>query len=137
MTEIEIIDVPAINRKVKIEKATRHKLLNKVKEEAQVIVHCSYKGTMLGDRIRIWKSTFLYVKNSNHRSKLVHVENITMYPTWLNVVRGQTINFTLIFTGLPMHCKQFDMIENIPEPGGFVVKNIERNNSDVYRLDMT
>lgn len=137
MTEIEIIDVPAIKREVIIDNETRHRLLNQVKEEAQVIVHCSYTGTMCDDKIRIWKSTFLYAKNSSHRSKLVHVENITMYPTWMNVDWGQTVNFTLIFTGLPKHCKQFDMIENIPEPGGFVIKNIERNNSDVYLLDMT
>lgn len=137
MTEIEIIDVPTIKREVIIDKETRHRLLNQVKEEAQVIVHCSYTGTMSDDKIRIWKSTFLYAKNSSHRSKLVHVENITMYPTWMNVDWGQTVNFTLIFTGLPKHCKQFDMIENIPEPGGFVIKNIERNNSDVYLLDMT
>lgn len=137
MTEIEIIDVPTIKPEVKIEKATHHKLLNQVKEEAQVIIHCSYTGTMWGDKIRIWKSTFLYAKDSSHRSKLVHVENITMHPTWMNVDRGQTVNFTLIFTGLPKHCKQFDMIEKIPEAGGFVIKNIERNNSDVYLLDMT
>jgi len=137
MTEIEIIDVPTIKPEVKIDKATRHKLLNQVKEEAQVIVHCSYTGTMWDDKIRIWKSTFLYVKGSSHRSKLVYTENITMYPTWMSVDRGQTVNFTLIFTGLPKHCKQFDMIENIPEPGGFVIKNIKRNISDVYLLDIT
>jgi len=137
MTEIEIIDVPTISREVKIDKATRHKLLNQVKEEAHVIVHCSYTGIMGDDKIRIWKSTFLYAKNSTHRSKLVHAENITMHPIWMNVIRGQTVNFTLIFTGLPKHCKQFDMIENIIEPGGFVIKNIERNNSDIYLLDMT
>ena len=137
MTEIEIIDVPTISREVKIDKATRHKLLNQVEEDAQVIVHCSYTGTMGYVKIRIWKSTFLYAKNSSHRSKLVHVENITMHPIWMNVIRGQTVNFTLIFTGLPKHCKQFDMIENITEPGGFVIKNIERNNCDVYLIDMT
>ncbi|MEI8110213.1 MAG: hypothetical protein WCH59_04410 [Chitinophagia bacterium] len=137
MTEIQIIDVPTIKREVKIEKATHHKLLNQVKEEAQVIIHCSYTGTMWGDKIRIWKSTFLYAKNSIHRSKLVDVKNITMHPAWMNVDRGQTVNFTLIFTGLPKHCKQFDMIEKIPEPGGFVIKKIERNNSDVYLLDIT
>jgi hypothetical protein len=53
MTEIEIIDVPTIKHEVKIDKATRNKLLNQVKEEAQVIVHCSYTGTMGDDKIRI------------------------------------------------------------------------------------
>ena len=73
----------------------------------------------------------------SHRSKLIHAENITMFPTWMNVGRKQTVNFTLIFTGLPRHCKQFDLIEKIPEEGGFVIKNIERNNTDVYLLDLT
>jgi hypothetical protein len=137
MTEIEILDVPIIKREVKIDKTTRHKLLNQFKEEAHVIVHCSYTGTMVNDQIRIWKSTFLYAKNSNHISKLVHAENITMYPKWSNVDRGKTINFSLIFTALPNHCTQFDMIEKIPEPGGFVFRNIDRNNSDIYQLDLT
>ncbi len=136
MTEIEIIDVPKTKRKAKIDKATLFKLLNQVSEEAQVIVHCSYTGIMGIEKIRIWKSVFLYAKDSSHRSKLVHAENITMYPSWMNVARGQTVNFTLFFTGLPKHCKQFDLIENIPEPAGFVIKNIERNKSDIYQLVM-
>ena len=41
MTEIEIIDVPTIKPEVKIEKDTHHKLLNQLKDEAQVIIHCS------------------------------------------------------------------------------------------------
>ena len=134
MTEIEIINVPNKKWEVKIDKATRKKLLHQFKEEAQVIVHCSYTGTLFDDKIRIWKSTFLYAKNSRHKSKLVHFENIPMYPIWKKVNIGQTVNFTLIFTGLPKHCKQFDLIEYIPEPGGFIIKNIERNNSDVYLL---
>lgn len=137
MTKIEVIDVPTIERTVKIDKATRKKLLKQFKEESQVIIHCSCTGTMHGDKIRIWKSTFLYVKDSKHKSKSVYVENITMYPTWIYVDKGQTVNFTLIFTGLPKDCKQFDLIENIPEPGGFIIKDIERNNADVYLLDLT
>lgn len=136
MTEVEIIDGPTIKREVKIDKSTRHKLLTQIKEEAQVIVHCSFTNLLGGARIRIWKSTFLYAQNSSHRSKLIHAENITMYPTWMNVGRKQTVNFTLIFTGLPKHCKQFDLIEKIPEEGGFVIKNIERNNTDVYLHDI-
>ena len=54
----------------------------------------------------------------------------------MDVANGQTINFTLIFSGLPKHCKLFDMVENIPEPGGFVFENIVRNNSDVYLLEI-
>ena len=46
------------------------------------------------------------------------------------------VNFTLIFTGLPKDCNYFDLFEKIPEPGGFLVKNIKRNNSDVYFIEI-
>ena len=136
MPEIEIIDRPAVKREVKIDSSTRLKLAYNVQEEAQVVVHCSIKGTRIIDRIRIWKTTFLYAHNSSHKSQLVHAENITMYPIWMNLANRETVTFTLIFTGLPKDCVRFDMIENIPEPGGWIVKNIERNSSDVYSLDL-
>lgn len=136
MTEIEILDVPVVKPEIKYDKATRHKLLNQVREESQVIVHCSYTAKMFYVSIRIWKSIFLYANGSSHRSRLVHQENITLYPIWTPVAIGQTIIFTLIFIGLPKHCKQFDLIERIPEPGGFEFRYIERNNSDVYLIDL-
>ena len=134
MKELEIVNEIVVKQDIIIEKVTKHMLLNNVNEESQVIVHCSFTGTRLYNRIRIWKSTFLYSQSPSHISKLVLTENITHYPTWMNVEKGQTINFTLIFTGLPRLCKQFDLIENIPEPGGFMVKNIERTNSDIYTI---
>ncbi|MBK6699300.1 MAG: hypothetical protein IPG55_05255 [Saprospiraceae bacterium] len=97
MTEIKNIDVPTLKPEVKIDKLSRQKLLNQVQEESQVIVHCTYTGSMNSDRIRIWASTFLYAKDSSHKSELIHIENITMYPIWMDVANGQTINFTLIF----------------------------------------
>ena len=137
MTEIKNIDVPTLKPEVKIDKLSKQKLLYQLQEESQVIVNCKYTGSMNSDRIRIWASTFLYAKDSSHKSELIHVENIAMYPTWMHVDLFQTVNFTLIFSGLPKHCKLFDMIENIPEPGGFVFENIVRNNSDVYLLEIT
>lgn len=136
MSEIEIIEQPNVKPEEKIEKASRYKLLNQVREESQVVIHCSFTATYYSDRIRIWKSTFLYPKDARRKSKMVHHENITLYPTWMQVENGKTVVFTLIFTGLPKHCKSFDMIERIPEPGGFEVRNIPRNNSDVYHIDL-
>jgi hypothetical protein len=136
MTEIEIIDVPAVKREVKIDSSTRLKLAYNVQEEAQVVIHCSFTGTLIADRIRIWKTTFLCAHNSSHRSQLVHAENITMYPVWMKLANRKTVTFTLIFSALPKDCVRFDMIEDIPEPGGWVVKNIERNSTDVYLLDL-
>ena len=111
--------------------------LEKIKEESQVTIHITYTGSMWGNKIRIWKSTFLHAKGSSHRSSLVHVENISVHPTWTHVSAGETINFTLIFSGLPKDCEYFDLIEDIPEPGGFIINDIKRNNSDVYHFTMT
>ena len=112
------------------------KPLEKIKEESQVTIHFKYTGSMWGNKIRIWKSTFLHAKGSSHRSSLVHVENISVHPTWTHVSAGETINFTLIFSGLPKDCEYFDLIEDIPEPGGFIINDIKRNNSDVYHFTM-
>lgn len=131
-----IIEIPTLSPQIKVDENIRTELLNQVQEESQVIVHCSYTGTILGDGIRIWESTFLYANDSTHRSKLVHHENITLFPVWTWLKEGQEINFTLIFTGLPKNCKHFDFIEKIPEPGGFEVRNIKRNKSDVYVIEL-
>jgi len=54
----------------------------------------------------------------------------------LNDANGQKMNFILIFSKLQKHFKQFDIIENKPEPGGFVFKDIDRIKSDVYSLEI-
>lgn len=103
--------------------------------EAQVIVHGSYKGSDTdADLIRIWRSTFLIAHGSAHRSKLMHFENITLYPNWTMVFPGKEHFFTLIFSGLPKDCTMFDLIEEIPQSGGFEIRDIQRNKMDVYRL---
>lgn len=103
-------------------------------EEAQVTVHCSFTSTMSGEQIRIWKTTWLTDRDSTHRSRLLHAENITLYPEWTPVEQGTTLRFTLIFSALPKGCTAFDLIEIIPQPGAFHIRNIKRNKSDVYRV---
>jgi hypothetical protein len=139
MADIENIVLPQINREINTDKSLKCRFLNEVNKmkESQVIIHCTCTGITPNYQIRIWMSTFLFAKDSNHISELVYFENITPYPIWMQVNFGKTVNFTLIFNGLPKQCKQFDLIENIPEPGGFIVKNINRNISDVYLIDLT
>lgn len=117
------------------ESDTTTKVSTKVSEESQVIIHCTYNGTE-GDRIRIWKSTFLYDNGSDHKSKLVLAENISLYPEWTLLKTRQQIRFTLIFTGLPRNCRSFDLVEKIPEPGAFIYEHIQRNVTDIYLLQM-
>ena len=65
------------------------------------------------------------------RSRLLHTENITIAPVWMNVQGGSTARFALIFAPLPKSCESFDLFEAIPQSGGFQIKDIRRNKSDV------
>lgn len=110
-------------------------LQTKIQEERQVIVHCCLPATyQLGNMIRVWQSTFLIDEALNHRSPLIHHENISLFPEWTLVPPTKDFWFTLIFAGLPKDCKIFDLKEVIPEEGGFFVKNIKRNATDIYRV---
>jgi len=97
-------------------------------EERQTIVHCS-----VGDdyAFRIWPTTCLIEKECGRRAGLITAFNISFAPQWtLNDGRG----FTLIFQGLSKGCRVFDLVEEIPQEGGFLSRNILRNSSDVYQI---
>lgn len=128
----EVLDKPLIAPEILEQLAT------KSMEEKQVIVHCMLPASPFeGNLARIWPTTFLVDEQNNHRSQLVHAENISMFPVWTEMPPGKDFWFTLIFSGLPADCKQFDLMEIIPQPGGFHVRNIARNKSDVYRVKLS
>ncbi len=109
--------------------------LTRTQEERQTIVHCTVRdaaqtGFML---IRIWPSTFL-IQSNGTRKKMLWFEQIAPYPHWLPVLVPHT--FTLIFEGLDRDCTMFDLVEEIPQEGGFCVEGIQRNALDVYRVEM-
>ena len=120
---------------VKIAKDIKNELLNQVEETGIVIVHCSVKPT---DEmyIRIWSSTFLIDKTSGERSHLHHADNITIAPIWTLIEAQKNFRFALIFSPLPKSCECFDLLEDIPEAGGFFIQNIKRNKSDVYHVNI-
>jgi hypothetical protein len=121
----------------RIRSSTRKKLKEQVQEEKQVIVHCHYVCTNpYGMYIRIWPSTYLIARDVAHRSELVHAENIPLAPEWMAVPPGARSQFTLIFSGLPKDCQRFDLAEIIPQEGGFFVADIQRNEMDVYEVEM-
>jgi hypothetical protein len=80
--------------------------------------------------VRVWPTTFLQCKQTGRRSKLMHAENVGYYPQWKLLKANE--RFLMIFEPLPKDCVSFDLFEEIPEPNGFHVEEIERNNSDVY-----
>ncbi|MDQ3048378.1 MAG: hypothetical protein M3R27_12575 [Bacteroidota bacterium] len=100
-----------------------------VAEEGQTIVHCVCGSEAA---YRIWPSTFLIEHSTGRRAKMVTAFNISFYPHWTLKNAGQ--QFTLIFEGLSRDCSKFDLKEEIPQEGGFEVKGILRNGSDVYRV---
>lgn len=144
MTEITIIEAPVISPDTTIDISSKLKLSNEVEEESQVVLHCCFRKPLYRrTEISIWQSTFLYDLGSSHISKLIHVENISIYPNWMFLDVRETLVFTLIFTGLPKTCTLFNMIEKKPKSGGcdfiecgFYIPNIERNSTDVYFVDI-
>ena len=105
-----------------------------VLEQSHVYVHCYFNNTVKDMLIRIWKTTFLIDKVSLHRSKLVHIENISYAPQWTVVPENALFQFLLIFEALPKGCEVFDLLEDIPQSGGFFVSEIMRNKKDVYHV---
>ena len=128
---MEIVKEP---KKVTIDPELKNAIKTLVEEESQVIIHL-HLNLVWGERIRIWKSTFLRIHDGGEKIKIIHAENISFYPEWTSCKSGKT-SCTLIFMGLPKNCTVFDLIEEIPEPGGFYIPNIQRNNSDVYHLEI-
>lgn len=106
-------------------------------EDSFVYVHCNFRNRWENMLIRIWKTTYLVDSFSGTKSKLVHAENISIAPVWTRIPDGEQYSFLLIFTGLPKSCRQFDLVEEIPEPGGFFIQNISRNDTDVYHIDVS
>ena len=105
-------------------------------DESYMYVHCHFHNPAGEMLIRIWASTFLKDINSAAKTQLIHAENITYAPVWTLVPGNFHFTFLLIFSGLPRTCRLFDLVEDIPQPGGFYVRNIPRNDKDVYHVNI-
>jgi hypothetical protein len=111
-------------------------LCTQLKEEKQVTVHCTFN---LGYecRIRLWRSTYLIDSRSAHRSSLLHVIGIPVFPdAWIRISGVHT--FTLFFSGLPKDCNVFDLQEfATTDFGSFTASGIVRNSCDVYSVNLS
>jgi hypothetical protein len=121
---------------IEITEAVKESLLSEIAEEGQVIVHVQYNRGGKGDLIRIWPTTFLIPQEGGEKSKLVTKENISLAPYWTIIKQKGPYRFTLIFSPLPKSCNLFHLWEDIPEPGGFIIRNIRRNETDVYEVEL-
>ena len=66
--------------------------------------------------------------------KLLYTENVGKYPNWYQLKSGE--RFLMVFEALPDKCLSFDLYEDIPEPGGFHIRHILRNKTEVYDVPM-
>lgn len=105
-------------------------------EDSSVYVHCYFDNLAEEMLIRIWKTTFLIDQSSSSKAQMIHAENISIAPSWTVIPGGIMFHFLLIFSGLPKSCTHFDLVEEIPQPGGFCVRHITRNDTDVYHIDI-
>jgi hypothetical protein len=104
-----------------------------VEVEKQVTVHGLINNLTTQELlVRVWPTIYLIPKDKVQKCKLLHHFNIAMHPEWQYIKRSNSLQFTLIFEGLPKGCDQFDLVEIIPEDGAFEVRNISRNKQDVY-----
>jgi hypothetical protein len=111
------------------------KFARQVEEKSFVIVHLVFAEGLDWYAVRVWPTTYLISGTTQHRSRLMHVENISLAPQWTQVPAGKRHSCSLYFEGLPKNVTIFDLAEIIPEPGGFLFKNIMRNKSDVYMIE--
>lgn len=112
---------------------------DQIHEVGQVVLHFLITNSSSQESgIRIWPTTYLYDLGSSHVSDLVHVENITMYPTWQWISGFSKTYFTLIFSGLPKTCDAFSFKEICSnQAGSWYIEKIIRNSSDVYYLEIS
>ncbi len=111
-----------------------------IEEEGQVIVHCSFyndPSIYLGEvGVRVWKETFLIDEQSGQLNQMVRALGVVYEPNWYFIQPGETKKFTMLFDALPKSCNSFTLAEIIPQSGAFVVKNIPRNKTDIYNVNL-
>lgn len=131
------IEEPPVKAKPTVDIDVLASIHPELMDESFIYVHCHFNNRYEGMLMRIWRTTFLIDRASGTRNQLIHAENISYAPHWTLIPDFQEYSFLLIFGGLPKSCTQFDLAEIIPQPGGFFVANIARNERDVYHVDLS
>jgi hypothetical protein len=132
--DLPVIAPPRVRPEVDLDVLTH--IETSTLEDSYIYVHCYFRNRWKNMLIRIWKTTYLLDRTSGARSNLVHAENISIAPVWTRIPDSSEYNFLLVFSSLPRSCNVFDLVEEIPEPGGFHVPDIQRNETDVYHIDL-
>lgn len=131
-----MIKEPPVRAKPAVDMDVLASIHPELMDNSHVYIHCHFDNHTANMLIRIWRTTFIIDRASSTKSQLIHAENISYAPQWTMVPDHQPFSFLLIFPGLPNSCSTFDMVEEIAQPGGFFVKGISRNDTDVYHVDL-
>ncbi len=134
---IAVTEEPPVTAKPFIDTDVLFSIHPELLNDAYIYVHCHVPRSAAEMLIRIWRTTFLVDRAGGHRAGLVHAENITYAPLWTLVPLKLDYSFLLIFSSLPKNCRQFDLIEELPQPGGFFIPGIVRNDRDVYHISLS
>ena len=130
--------VEVIKKEIVIDKKTIEQLQQQSQEENQTVIHCTYVSKFYyvnGGWVNIHPTTFLV--NEGTRLPLLYTDNIPVAPKMHFFSKaGETKKFTLFFSGIPKNWETFDFVEETKNSTGFVVKNISRNESGVYQIQL-
>jgi len=114
--------------------------LEQVDTTGQVILHCRHYGcnAECGKSIRceinLNPGIALVPAEGGSPSTILHTYKINLPPK-KNYKMDYCTEFTLIFSALPKNCTSFHFIEpDAPDGEGWVIHNIKRSATDVYRL---
>jgi hypothetical protein len=116
---------------IKIDDSNREEILNIVKQEKLVIVHCNCP-TVDEEKMTLSNETYLWDELIGHKSKVLYADGIVSPPEWQAVRGNSDVRFDLYFEPFPKECKLFMFWEQIREPYAFSAFNIKRNENDEY-----
>lgn len=107
-----------------------------IKNDEKTIIKCHVIYSQASEAFRLNDSTFLLDTKNNTKLKLIKYYGISPYPEWTKIKKEETLIVTLVFEKLPLNCETFSLIEDIIEPGGFLVENIKYNSTGFYEVEL-
>ena len=116
--------------------------IEQVDTTGQVILHCRHYGCnaecskSIRCEINLNPGIALVPAEGGNPSTILHTYNINLPPK-KNYKMNYCTEFTLVFSALPKNCTAFHFIEpDVPGGEGWVIRNIKRSATDVYKLTL-
>lgn len=107
-----------------------------IKNDEKTIIKCRVICSQASESFRVSESTFLLDTKNNKKLKLIKHYGTEPYSEWTRMKKGETLIVTLVFEKLPLNCETFSLIEDIIEPGGFLIENIKYNSTGFYEVEL-